>query len=225
MTLSLAYLKNRHDYWKNEIGKAGIWDPAKFGAVYFLIRRKSKSYNGLFHRKWVLVNNVRTRVDRIIIYNNLEEFNSKYIDSVLVHEMIHQYIFQTSIKDTGKHGKVFKDFMSKINRCFPDDLKIEITGTNPLKDLSGPGSETHTILLLTSKEADYCCVVYPNRINYFEKEAKKYKKAGVINDYVWMKSNDVFFGNFRRCKTSLHGKKLLHDDMLKFLKDHNVTKL
>lgn len=224
MKLYLDYLKQRYNYWKNEIGRAGIWDPDRFEEVSIHIRPKSKSYNGLFSRKWLLRNGKKVLVDRIFIYNNSEDFNPLFLDSILVHEMIHQYVFQNKIKDTSTHGKVFRNFMAKINQEFRGRLSINISDHNPLVPLTGPGNKLHSLVLSFTDSHCYCCVINPNKVETFDKILKKLKKAGQIKQYVWATSNDMYFERFVRCTKTLHGVRHPISELSDFCKKYNVIR-
>ena len=87
--LTPQYLRNRHEFWKEEIGKVGIWDSNKFMPIKLIIRKNHRRYNALFQRRRNLRNN--TFEDKIVVYNKVESFEIKFLDSLIVHEMIHQY--------------------------------------------------------------------------------------------------------------------------------------
>lgn len=223
MKLNVDYLIQRHEFWKEEIAKTGIWDAKKFKTVRIVIRKKSKTYNGLFHRKTVRKNWQTIVKDSLVIYNNVEEFDPTYLDSVLVHEMFHQYIIQNDIKDSRTHGIVFKEFMQKINAGFQGKLNILIRSTNPRLQQSGEGNEPFDLLLIEQKDFWYCCVVHPSRLDYFEKLVKKYKRNKIIESYRWMQSKDVIFNKYVRCCKRLHGSKHSPSDLSQFLNTHNIT--
>lgn len=224
MKLTLEYLKERHSFWKEEIGKAGIWNPQKFKTVHLEIRNKSKTYNGLFHRKWVKCN-VRYRVvDRLIIYNNVEDFDLKFLDSLIVHEMIHQYIFQNKIIDTSTHGKIFKDFMTKINNEFKNRIDLNTRDTNPNLPKEGPGDTVFNLLLILQKNNWFCCVVRPGKVKHFHNHVITLKQNKKIKDFGWLQSNDIHFNQYPQCTKYLHGEKLPFSKMIKFLKKYNAKK-
>lgn len=134
MELTVEYLKQRHSYWVEKLDIAGIWKADKFRPVEIIVRKRCSSYLALFERKWVKVNVSRRLCDRIIVYKQSEDMSEREIDDTLVHEMIHQYMYQNSLPDTSTHGKLFKDFMRRINAAFPDELNITVSGeAQPLK--------------------------------------------------------------------------------------------
>lgn len=206
MKLNLDHLKERHNYWKNEIGKVGIWNPDLFSDVEIKIRKNHRKYNALFQRRVFLREGMKVVKDKIVVYNRVEDFQPAFIDSVLVHEMIHQYIIQTNQKDSSTHGKLFKGFMNAINRTFKGTLEIKIKDSNPNELKSGPGDTVHKILTLHFLDGrSLYCVIMPGRETYFERMVKTNRKYWRLKSYDWRESNDVYFNRLTRCSKRLHG--------------------
>lgn len=223
MELSLEYLKSRHSFWIYKIGDAGIWNPLQFTPVDIVIRKNSRNYNGLFQRRVKIIKGKKIISDKIVIYNKVIDFDTKFLDSVLVHEMIHQYIFQSGLKDLRTHGPLFREFMHKINVAFPEELKINITDTNPSIPKSGAGSTRHVLLILELADGNcYCNVIMPSRTEFFEQMVKDNLKFWKIKNHYWAESNDVYFNHFRRCSRSLHGIKKSFTEMKDFMQKYNV---
>ena len=226
MKLSSEYLDNRHAHWKRIIGEAGIWDPTLFKNITIVIRPACKSYNGLFIRRYLKVNGGRKLVDRIFIYNNSEDFNPDFVDSVLVHEMIHQYIFQNGMKDRGPHGPLFKNFMKRINERFEGELKINIRDHNPSSKPQPEKEKSHLLLLLHFHNGQsYCCIMNPAKIDYFEKMLRKNFKSWRIKEHLWATSTDIFFNHYTRCTRTLHGIKKSRAEMEEFCRLRNIQPL
>lgn len=224
MKLTLQYLKDQHSYWRQKIGEAGIWDPDAFGQVFIVIRPDCRSYNGMFIRKKVKLNGKSCLVDRIFIYDKAEDFDRKFLDSVLVHEMIHQYIIQNNIKDSSSHGRIFRSFMQKINSKFPDELSIGIRANNPSVKKSGAGNKTHILLIIKMDDGfSYCAVVSPGKVSYFNQLLKKNPHDLKIREFRWAVSNDVYFRQCVRCVKNLHGIKKPWAEMDEFCKEHDVV--
>ncbi|MCH5228556.1 MAG: SprT-like domain-containing protein [Muribaculaceae bacterium] len=127
MDIDLKYLKERHKYWIEKIGEKGIWDPSLFKPVTICIRPKCRSYHGMFKRKTVIFHGEKHCFDKINLYRNTDDFDPVFVDSVLVHEMIHQYIIQNELNDRSAHGPLFRNFMKEINREFPGTLDLSIS--------------------------------------------------------------------------------------------------
>lgn len=226
MKLSLEYLKQRHDYWIGRIGNTGIWNPLCFLPVGLVIRKDCKSYNGMFQRKVRFKAGKREITDKIIIYNKVEDFDPKFLDSVLVHEMIHQYIIQNEIKDTRTHGRVFSGYMKRINEAFSGELQISVRDRNPGIPMKGAGDKVHNLLLMQYHNLKwFIAVINPSKIGFFEEMIRRYGKRWDIKTYFWAESDDVYFNNYRRCTRSLHGVKKTQAEMVKFCKEYRVMKV
>ena len=223
MMLSIDYLNERHAFWKTCISQEGIWEENGFQPVTIVIRPDCKSYNGMFIRRMKVKSGIREINDRIFIYNKVNDFDTKFLDSLLVHEMIHQYIVQTGIKDSSTHGRIFKDFMKKINSRFPEELEIRVSDRNPKLPQKGTGIKTHSLLLLSFQEGfQYLCVINPSKLAYFEKKLKNRKNFPQLKSYSIAESNDIYFNHFSRCTRSLHGLKKNKEEMERFCSEHNV---
>ncbi|MDE6649389.1 MAG: SprT-like domain-containing protein, partial [Muribaculaceae bacterium] len=128
MEVNCEYLEERHRYWRERIGDEGIWDADGFKPIKFIVRKRSKTYDGLFWRKRVVVDSRWEWEDQIIFYQQYADISAREIDDTLVHEMIHQYIYQNDIKDSCVHGRVFKELMCMINQAFEGELTIRVSG-------------------------------------------------------------------------------------------------
>lgn len=223
MKLSLPYLTERHHYWKEKLGEAGIWNPELFKDVTIVIRPACKSYNGLFIRRYLKVEGKRRLVDRIFIYNKVEDFEPHFLDSILVHEMIHQYIIQNRLKDSSSHGPLFRSFMHRINEAFPQELKINITDNNPSLPPSPPEIKTHILLILHLDSGfSYCCVINPTKTSFFQQMIRRNLKKWKVKEYYWATSSDPFFNPYSRCTRTLHGIKHPSSEFPSFLSSHYI---
>lgn len=223
MKLSIDYLNQRHEYWIHRIGETGIWNPLCFQPVNIILRKNSRSYHGMFQRRIKTCLGKKNITDKIIIYNKAEDFDHHFIDSVLVHEMIHQYIFQNNLKDNRSHGPLFRGFMKRINDTFPGELKINIRDRNPVIPVKGPGTTVHKLLLLEYTDGNYfLAVIHPSRLDFMEGLVKRNMKLWKFKSYHWAESNDVYFSRYRRCMRSLHGIRKSSEDLAAFCNEYNI---
>ncbi|PWL62652.1 MAG: hypothetical protein DBY35_02620 [Bacteroidales bacterium] len=226
MELTVEYLRQRHAYWIERLADAGIWEADKFKPVELVVRERCKSYLGLFHRKWVKANVCHRLRDRIIIYRKSADMSVEEIDGTLVHEMIHQYIFQNDLPDTSTHGRLFKDFMQRINETFPQELKISIYGESPI--LKGPGTKTHKLILLWLKDGEcYCCKINPSKVTVFTNFLKRtvLSPSSTIKDYLQCESNDMYFDDVTACRKYLHGLPMSLPELRKLCKECNLKRI
>lgn len=218
--LTPQYLRIRHEFWKEEIGKVGIWDSNKFMPIKLIIRKNHRRYNALFQRRRNLRNN--TVEDKIVVYNKVESFEIKFLDSLIVHEMIHQYLTQNDLGSQSPHGLQFRDMMNKINEKFKGQLNIQIRSNNPTIPSKGEGESIHNILLVFKNNQCYCCVIHPKRILKFDKIIKDLKRKGKIKDFKWAQSKDFYFNDFSRCMKVLSGRVFPLNAIQQFCQEYKV---
>ena len=232
MELNVEYLMARHAYWKGRIAEAGIWEADGFRSVDFAVRKRSKMYEGLFHRKFItaktrlkMADGVNGRYyDRIILYRKSPDMSEREIDDTLVHEMIHQYIIQNGIHDTSAHGRTFKDYMQRVNKAFAGDLNITVRGK--VSVFEGPGSKTHQLIVVSMYDGTcYCCRIITAKLPQFLKLVRKNKKAGEFKDYMQCESDDMYFNSIRACRTRLHGLRMPLADLAAFCKKYNLRQM
>lgn len=225
MRLTLEYLRERHEFWRLRIGERGIWDSERFLPVTLVIKGDSRRYNAIFQRRIRRKGLFKKEItDKIVVYNKTEDFDEKFLDSVLVHEMIHQYIFQTNQKDNRAHGTLFRSFRERINQTFPDELKINITDRNPSIPLKGAGDKRHTLLILQYENGNYfLAVLNPVKVDFFETMVKRNMKRWGVKTYWHAESCDVYFSRFSRCTRSLHGLKKTPEEMTPFCREYNIS--
>lgn len=221
--LTPEYLQNRYEFWKEQIGTTNIWNADKFKPVKLLIRKNHRDYNALFQRKFNKTN--RTIEDKIIIYNKVEFFDKAYLDSLIVHEMIHQYLTQNNKAGIDPHGRPFTEMMNQINNLFSSNLNIQIRSDNPMIPLKGKGKILHYLLLILKRNDFFCCIIHPKRIQQFNLQVKTLKNLGKINAFLWAKSYDYYFNDATRCMKVLSGEVMTLNEMKTFCKEYGITKI
>lgn len=221
MKPTVEYLTDRHQYWKERIGMYGIWEKSKFNDIKIRIKTVSRTRHAAFCRKYKNIDGGVQYIDTIILYNNTEDYTIAQLDNFLVHEMIHQYIAQSSLQDNAPHGKIFRFLMGEINKSFPNELNIKISEKN-LNSLDKTGHKVHTLLIISQGSTNYCCVIHPSKVNYFERELKKNHCKWQIDSYCWAFSNHNHFLKLRRCMKTLHGFKIKDVDLNEFYIKYNI---
>lgn len=221
MEVKSEYLKDRHRYWRERIGDAGIWDSDSFKPVKFIVRKRSKTYDGLFCRKRVVMDSKWRWEDHIVIYQQYSDISVREIDETLVHEMIHQYIYQNHIKDSGIHGRVFNEMMSRINQAFQLDLTIRVSGG--IKERRGPGDILHRLILVYKEESVcFCCKINPKKTNIFMSLIGEHKDKWKVRKYELCESTDRYFDSFTACTRRLHGVRMTEEELAVLYRECNL---
>ncbi|MDE7419486.1 MAG: SprT-like domain-containing protein [Muribaculaceae bacterium] len=221
MGANCEYLEGRHLYWRKRIGDAGIWDASGFKPVKFIVRKRSKTYDGLFCRKRIVVGSKLGWEDQIIFYQQYADISAREIDDTLVHEMIHQYIYQNGTKDSCVHGKVFKEFMCRINQAFEGELTIRVSGG--IKERRGPGDTLHRLILVYKENGVcLCCKVNPNKTDMFMSLIREHKDEWRVRKYELCESNDRYFDSFTACTRRLHGVRMTEEELAEVYRECGV---
>lgn len=157
----------------------------------FVISGRAHNWLGQFSYK---------RIDRIgtsyviKISKNFNYTNIYELASVVVHEMIHEYIQFKSFKDTNSHGYVFNSIKNNINKNFKE-LKIQIR----CSFIYHKTNKTE-VMLFTDKTGKRCFTFVPNDklIDLLTKKCGKYGDIEVAT----CKSNRL--NNLAKSRVTLH---------------------
>ncbi len=224
MIMTEGYLQLRHKYWRERIGKIGIWDTDKFKPVAFIVRKRSKTYDGLFCRKWVKVGSKKELQDSIVMYQQYPDLTQPEIDDTLVHEMIHQYIYQNNINDSNTHGKVFRELMERINEVFPHELNLRVSGG--IKESCGEGDILHKLIIVYHDGGlCHCCKVNPGKSDMFMRLIREHKDKWKVRRYELCESYDRYFDSFTACTRRLHGIRMNEEELAMLCRNMNIKRV
>lgn len=217
MELTTEYLQERHAYWKDRLHEKGVWDSKLFSPVAFEIKPFSKTYHAL------CINRILNSGFKTIIrfYCQEIEVSPHWVDSVLVHEMIHQYMFQNNMPDSSPHGRVFKQYQNEINELFPGELNISVSSCR--ERLSGPGKKVHKLIIMRlNDDRGMWCLAESFRYSYLMKKATTAVGCGTIKAVIGCESNDRIFNYYTCCRKTLRGVKMSIPELRDFCKCYNV---
>lgn len=221
MILTLEYLRDRHTFWIDRIAGAGIWEAERFAPVELSIRPVAKRYHALFRRKCRVAGKRSKISDAIVIYRQGVDTTIPEADSLLVHEMIHQYIAQNSIRDTSPHGKIFRAYMTAINKAFPRELRITVSSA--VLRQTGRGPVARPLLIIQRREDEYyLCLLEKSKRDFFMQQARRMKSNGEIIDAWLCESDDRYFDTVGACRTVLHGRRFTAEQLNAFCIRYNI---
>lgn len=127
--------------------------------------------------------------------------------SVLLHEMIHFYIAYTQTRDTSAHGKVFRQWMQRLNA---DGWNITITSRNAML-ATVPTTDKQQYLLLAIRLSNgkcYLSVVNPAYRHHLEQMIHNHCQA---DEFHWLRTNDSRYAGWSAVRT-LRGKHITQDE-------------
>lgn len=224
--LNAEYLNERHGYWLGRIAGAGIWDAARFAPVFICVRPRSRTRRGAFLRSFIGSVIRRRHIDRIFIYRGAIEMDVRDIDNVLVHEMIHQYIVQSGIRDNRPHGRAFTSLMQRINAAFPSELHLTVsTRRSEAEIVSGTGSRRHILLSLEIAGQYRLCRVSRNAALRFASYFRQNSSALGVESVGVYESFDLYFDSLPECRTRLRGLVLDVADFTEYCERYRMVKL
>lgn len=218
--LTIKYLQERHQYWAQKLFDLGIFKNM-LKLIPFEIKYNVKSLNGVFraHKR-----NERIEIEKIIIYPKDVSDIISWIDDILVHEMIHQYIFDNKIKDTSSHGVQFKILMNKINNA---NIGVKITVTKEGKLPESNIYQSYKILYLKFPECFFLCKVKSTKVDHFTNlivSGKISWKLPLIG-FGWYKTKNAYFSSWRDCVSRLHGNRYLIQNQKEIFEKFELQKM
>ncbi len=123
--------------------------------------------------------------------------------STLLHEMIHYYIMYTCKKDTSAHGRLFRQWMQRLNQ---DGWNVAVSSkTDRYAIRQQPSDAQYLLLVLKTRDGKhFLSVVNPSYRTYIERQISL---SSVIIDYHWLVSRDTRYAHWVRVR-SLRGKRI-----------------
>lgn len=224
MAVTLSYITERHAYWMERIARAGVWKAEEFDRVTLRVKPPARTLNGKFMRRVIRSRNplgIHGVEDTLIVYDNPWLDTPVKIDSVLVHEMIHQYIYQARLRDTSSHGRRFRSFMQSINRLFSGELHLSVSERAPREQLMPRRKAAlHTLALVEIDGKVYCCRVMPSALPKLTAQLSRLVKRRQISGWRLYSSTDSFFDGISACRTRLHGLRMSVAEVPTFITTH-----
>ena len=127
--------------------------------------------------------------------------------------MIHYYIMFTRAKDSSAHGRLFRQWMQRLNQ---DGWNITISAkTDGLALRENVADAQYLLLLLETKDGKYyLSVVNPTYRKYIERQLLL---VPTIVAHQWVVSHDVQYANWSKVR-SLRGKHITKEEYLNVLR-------
>lgn len=176
MTATLEYIETKFRFYNDLIFNTELKD------VPFRTYRARRSLG--------LVRFRRTLLSRKVIdlgLNCAVDLPENELDDILIHEMIHLYIFQKHIHDSSAHGPVFRRYMSQINHTFGRNITISRKIETQSKIIS---PKKRVLFLSDSESGKYIVVVIAPSSNsvsrlksYLEKEYHSVRIFNIVDPF------------------------------------------
>lgn len=152
-----------------------------------------KRYGGYFNHK---------NGQPIIAMSNFREYTEQGNSDTLLHEMIHEYIWQVGIKDNKTHGKEFMRILNTLKAhgavVSPRVLPQYVIGYD-----NAP-QEVILLAYLNQKGRYFVCRVSPSKVDLFWDFMVNKKPQCFINPYMLTSKKDMF-KSWRTCRSRFVG--------------------
>lgn len=159
---------------------------------------KSKSALGMFKRKYkAMPDGSQKTVSHYFSFSTHFDLEPALLEDVIIHEMIHYYIFHHKLKDTSPHGRIFRNLMHQINTRHGRNVTIS-TKTQPEERTGSVNSakKWHIIAALRMKDGSVGLKVLPRiaqRAIYYRDMALRSKEITAVELFF---HNSPFFNDY-----------------------------
>lgn len=160
-----------------------------------LVVSNSRTQLGQFRceqrRRWFLGSPVMANpVIKVSAYYKLPERETM---NILLHEMIHYYIAWSGKRDTSSHGRLFRQWMDRLNREHGWNIRVSVpTGQWAVAERNRK-KDYLVLALQTVKGHRMLSVVNPEYQALIEREIQH---APAVLCHQWLHSDDAYFSGF-----------------------------
>lgn len=211
---TIENLVKYHNIWNQRLVEKKIFSQP-LQLPNFQVKYGVKSYCG----KWIPKTNTIVLYPKTIV-------DIYWFQSVLVHEMIHQYITENKIIDNSSHGYKWKAFAITINSHFYPELDINVTGDKPIEETEG--NQIYKIVALCFKDNKcYMCVVHPSSVGHINAMimTRKFKWKSPLVKFGWFESKNTHFSKQQQNKTRLTGEGIRISELHSYIEKFNLKRI
>lgn len=141
MKLTKTYLKElykkcNHKFFTDELPKTGL---------SFRIDHSIHNVAGCYF------STQNDKINTTIYFSDMYEWNEEYLEKIMLHEMVHVFLYSSNRKADSKHGKRFKEVCMNINTKFGVNVPLDgsfVSLTDEGLQQKSANKKTHNILLL-----------------------------------------------------------------------------
>lgn len=135
--------------------------------------------------------------DFSIRINGKMDFAENELEDVLIHEMIHYYIFFKGLKDSSAHGKVFRNIMDMVNSTYSRQVTISHKlSLEQREQQSDKRVRPHIIALISLKDGRSALKLLPRNAQSICRYNRQLKHSGIVDEIVYYLGTDPWFNRF-----------------------------
>lgn len=184
MRYTLEFARERFAHFNKTIFNDRLPRPA-----FWLVN--VNSYMGQMHRTLK-----RDKQGYVAMYkmklNVKYDIDERKAEDIMLHEMIHLYIWHEQLKDASSHGPVFKSVMEKINKEFGRHITIS---TKMKREVTMVVRMKWNLVAVCRMTSGKTAITLPpsTRVAHFQKVLMESDKVSSIE---WYYTTDAFFYNY-----------------------------
>lgn len=129
-------------------------------------------------------------------------------DNTIIHEMIHQYIYEMGIIDNNGHGVEWHRIAKRINK---DGWNITQFGERPQTLAIKNNKEYYMLSFVDGSKRRFLCRVCPKVIDAYKNYCKEH-----FTDVVFFKSTKTDFDRFVNCQRHIKGQYVTNEQWEKY---------
>lgn len=191
MRATLEFLENRFDIYNKDI----------FGNILpkpLLHISSARSFMGQFKAERNFRFSARSREVYHLTLSDTYDLEESVLEDIMIHEMIHFYIYYKKIKDSSSHGKHFKKLMTDINRRYGRHITVSHRCTQ--KELDSDVTKSHSIICLCTMTdgRKLMCRVSQSKVFEIHRAFQDWDKVEK-EDWYWVYG--TYFNRYRRVLT------------------------
>lgn len=197
--LSIPLLKEKFDYFNKQIFQDTL-PPIQLK----ISRTRSKAGCFSFQSKKGVVGK-EVISDLSISISECFDFEENELEDVLIHEMIHYYIFHKGLRNVRPHGKEFKYLMDRINQLYGRHIVVSFRKGELKADTTRSRRRVHIVALITFKDGHVGLKVLTRIEDKIVKYYNTFKAYSPVSKVELYATDDAYFDSYpHSCSLRYH---------------------
>lgn len=135
--------------------------------------------------------------DFSIRINGKMDFTETELEDVLIHEMIHYYIFFKGLKDSSAHGNVFRSIMDRVNSAYSRHVTISHSLSHEQREQQRDNRiRPHIVAVISLKDGRSALKLLPRNAQSICRYNRELKRSGIVDEIVYYWGTDPWFNRF-----------------------------
>ena len=163
-----------------------------------IVLSNAKSYLGQCVAKVeVQPDGLRRYYDYVLKISTAMDCEEEIVEDVIIHEMIHYFIFYNNLHDSGPHGSIFKSIMQSINANYGRSVRVSHSivpgdGVVPARGISA----VRVVAVIYFKDGKVGVKALPKVEEKIYGFCSKLKRVREVNSFTLFLTDEPFFSRF-----------------------------